>query len=68
MPVRSAVSSTVMQPSLDQLFQITRTLAHDYDFVRVMLVSTQDDTHPDVRFIEVSDGPEFWTEVQAISQ
>ena len=57
-----------MQPSLDQLFQITRTLAHDYDFVRVILVSTQDDTHPDVRFIEVSDGPEFWTEVQAISQ
>ncbi len=24
-----------MQPSLDQLIQITRTLAHDYDFVRV---------------------------------
>ena len=24
-----------MHPSLDQLIQITRTLAHDYDFVRV---------------------------------
>ena len=33
-----------MQPSLDQLIQITRTLAHDDDFVRVVLASTQDNT------------------------
>ena len=56
-----------MQPSLDQLIQITRTLAHDDDFVRVVLASTQDntqaDTQGDVQFIEVSDGPEFRTEL-----
>ena len=45
-----------MQPSLDQLIQITRTLGHDYDFVRVVLASVQ--------FIEISDGPEFRTELQ----
>ena len=28
-----------MQSSLDQLIQITRTLAHDYDFARVVLAS-----------------------------
>ena len=28
-----------MQPSLGQLIQIIRTLAHDYDFVRVVLAS-----------------------------
>jgi len=49
-----------MQPSLDQLIQITRTLAHDDDFVR--------DVQGDVQFIEVSDGPEFRTEGKAISQ
>ncbi len=56
-----------MQPSLDQLIQITRTLAHDDDFVRIVLASTQDNTQPDnqgnVKFIEVSDGPEFRTEL-----
>ena len=42
-----------MQPSLDQLIQITRTLAHDDDFVRVVLASTQgDNTEGGVRFIE----------------
>ena len=53
-----------MQPSLDQLIQITRTLAHDYDFVRVVLASTQDNTQADVQFIEVSAGPEFRAELQ----
>ena len=57
-----------MQPSLDQLLQIIRTLAHDDDFVRVVLASTQDNTQPDtqgnVKFIEVSDGPEFRTDLQ----
>jgi hypothetical protein len=43
-----------MQPSLDQLIQITRTLAHDDDFVRVVLASTQSDVQADVQFIEVS--------------
>ena len=57
-----------MQPSLDQLIQITRTLAHDDDFVRVVLASTQGDVQGDVQFIEVSDGPEFRTEGKAISQ
>ena len=54
-----------MQPSLDQLIQITRTLGHDYDFVRVVLASTpdylQDHTQIDAEFIEVSDDPEFRT-------
>ena len=50
-----------MQPSLDQLIQICRTQAHDQDFVRVVLASTQDNTEGDVQFIEVSDGPEFRT-------
>ena len=54
----------MMQPTLDQLIQITRTLAHDYDFVRVVLTSTQGDVPADVQFIEVSDGPEFRTELQ----
>ena len=58
----------MMQPSLDQLIQICRTLAHDDDFVRVVLASTQgdlkDNTQLDVQFIEVSDGPEFRTELQ----
>ena len=58
----------MMQPSLDQLIQITRTLAHDCDFVRVVLASTQDNPEADVQFIEVSDGPEFRTEGKAISQ
>jgi len=40
-----------MQPSLDQLIQITRTLAHDDDFVRVVLASTQGDVQGDVQFI-----------------
>ena len=44
-----------MQPSLDQLIQITRTLAHDNDFVRVVLASTQGE----VQFVEVSDSPEL---------
>ncbi len=52
-----------MQPSLDQLIQITRTLAHDDDFVRVVLASTQREGQADVQFIEVSDGPEFRTEL-----
>ncbi len=58
------------QPSLDQLIQITRTMAHDYDFVRVVLGSTQDNTQGDdqgdVQFIEVSDGPQFRSEQQAL--
>ena len=58
----------VMQPSFDQLIQITRTLAHDDDFVRVVLASTQShtqgDTQSDVQFIEVSDSPEFRTDLQ----
>ena len=45
-----------MQPSLDQLIQIARTLAHDNDFVRVVLASTQGEVQGDVQFIEVSDG------------
>ncbi len=57
-----------MQPSLDQLIQITRTLAHDDDFVRVVLASMpsnlQDNTQVDAEFIEVSDGPEFRTDLQ----
>ncbi len=56
-----------MQPSLDQLIQIARTLAHDDDFVRIVLASTQGDVQSDtqgsVQFIEVSDGPEFRTEL-----
>ncbi len=56
-----------MRPSLDQLIQIARTLAHDDDFVRVVLASTQDNTQSDVQgdaqFIEVSDGPEFRTDL-----
>ncbi len=48
-----------MQPSLDQLIQITRTQAHDDDFVRVVLASTQGGVQADAQFIEVSDGPEF---------
>ena len=52
-----------MQPSLDQLIQICRTLSHDDDFVRVVLASTEDNTQVDVQFIEVSDGPEFRTEL-----
>jgi len=43
-----------MQPSLDQLIQITRTLAHDYDFVRIVLATTpdylQDHTQIDAEF------------------
>ena len=58
----------MMHPSLDQLIQITRTLAHDSEFVRVVLVSTEGDTqtdaHGEVQFIEVSDGPEFRTDLQ----
>ena len=56
-----------MQPSLDQLIQITRALAHDDDFVRVVLASIptnlQDNTQADAGFIEVSDGPEFRTDL-----
>ena len=52
-----------MQPSLDQLTQTARTLAHDYDFVRVVLVSTQGGVQADAQFIEVSDGPEFRTDL-----
>ena len=52
-----------MQPSLDELIQITRTLAHDQEFVRVVLASTpstlQKNAQLEVEFIEVSDGPEF---------
>ena len=43
-----------MHPSLDQLIQITRTVAHDYDFVQVVLASTQDDTEGDMQSIDVS--------------
>ena len=43
-------------------------MAHDDDFVRVVLASTQGnlqaDTQLDVEFIEVSDGPEFRTDLQ----
>ena len=57
-----------MQPSLDQLIQITHTLAHDFDFVRVVLASTpsnlQDNTQLDVEFIEVTAAPEFRTGLQ----
>ena len=53
-----------MQPSLDPLIQITRRLAHDYHFIRVVLASTQDSDQGDVQFIEVSDGPELRTELQ----
>ncbi len=56
-----------MQPSLDQLIQICRTQALDQEFVRVVLASTQDNTQSDVQadaqFIEVSDGPEFRTDL-----
>ncbi len=57
-----------LDDSRQQAIQITRTLAHDYDFVRVVLASTPDNTEGDVQFIEVSDGPEFRTEGKAISQ
>ena len=57
-----------MLPSLDQLIQICRTQVLDQEFVRVVLASTQDNPEADVQFIEVSDGPEYRTEVQAISQ
>ncbi len=53
-----------MQPSLDQLIQICRTQAPDDDFVRVVLASTLDNPEADVQFIQVSDGPEFRTELQ----
>ncbi len=59
---RSGILNT-MQPSLDQLIQIVRTLAHDDDFVRVVLASTEGNLQDDVQFIEVSDGPEFRTEL-----
>ena len=52
-----------MQPSLDQLIQICRTQAHDDDFVRVVLASTQDNPEADAQFIEVTDGPEFRTDL-----
>ena len=52
-----------MQPSLDQLIQICRTLGHDDDFVRVVLAHTQDNPEADVQLIEVSDGPEFRTDL-----
>ena len=57
-----------MQPSLDQLIQICRTQVLDQEFVRVVLATTQGGVQADAQFIEVSDGPEFRTEVQAISQ
>ena len=41
----------------------TRTPTHYYDFVRVILASTQDNTEGDVQFIEVTDGPEFRTDL-----
>ncbi len=57
-----------MQPALDQLIQVTRTLARDYDFVRLVLASIpsnlQGNAQLEVEFIEVSDGPEFRTELQ----
>ena len=57
-----------MQPSLDQLIQITRTLAHDNDFVQVVLAfipsNLQDNAQVAAEFIEVSDGPEFRTLLQ----
>ena len=57
-----------MQPSLDQLNQIIRTLAHDYDYVRVVLASIpsnlQDNTQLDAEFIEVTDDPEFRSDLQ----
>jgi hypothetical protein len=56
-----------MRPPLDQLIQTTRTLAHDYDFVRVALATVpaklQDPSQLDVQFIEVSDGPGFGTDL-----
>ena len=52
-----------MQPSLDQLIQICRTQVLDQEFVRVVLASTQGDLQGDVQFIEVSDGPEFRTDL-----
>ena len=56
-----------MQPSLDQLIQIARTLAHDDDVVHVVLASIpsnlQEDTLLDVEFIEATDGPEFRTDL-----
>ncbi len=56
-----------MQLSLDQLIQITRTMAHDYDFVRVVLASIpsklQDDTQIDAEFIEVTNDPVFRTDL-----
>ncbi len=58
----------MMQPFLDQLIQFTRTLAHDYDFVRVVLASTggttQGNPQGDLQFIEVTDGPDYRTELQ----
>ena len=48
-----------MQPSLDQLIQICGTQVLDQEFVRVVLASIQDNPEADVQFIEVSDGPEF---------
>ena len=62
--IGNAASLVKQQPAFDQLIQITRTLAHDDDFVRVVLVSTQSDVQGDVRFIEVSDGPEYRTDLQ----
>ncbi len=52
-----------MQPSLDQLIQICRTQVLDQEFVQVVLASTQDNPEADVQFIEVSDGPEFRTDL-----
>ena len=66
--IGNAASLVKQQPAFDPLIQITRTLAYDDDFVRVVLASTQDSTQPDtqgdVKFIEVSDGPEFRTDLQ----
>ena len=53
----------MMQPSLNQLIQITRTLAHDDDFVRVVLASTQGDAQADTQI-----AVQFRTEGKAISQ
>ena len=52
------------QPAFEQLIQITRTLAHDYEFVYLVLASMQGDAPENAHFIEVSAAPEFRNELQ----
>ena len=55
-----------MQPTFEELLQVIPAVAHSsyYQFVRVVLASTEGD----VRFIEVSEGSEFRTQLEQVFQ